>query len=242
MALFQKPKLDKKEYFANLEKEIFRVTEELEKAKTHFADAYVELDKEFSAKKALKEKELASLENTLMFLRSERAELEKPIEHKREELNQRESELKKREIEVLSESQKAYEREREAEKKLESVQELADELGETAIRHMVKEKLLNGREESIKSKEAQYLLKVEKFSHEVNESAARIQERENDLIVREANLDGKEENMVTREKELKAGYVLLNDRRTLLEKGWTELREKQHGKSDTASIATKKRP
>lgn len=227
--LFQKPKVDQKEYLANLQAEIFRITEELEKIKTRFAQAYIDLENEFSSKKAQKEKEIDELENKLSLMRSERVELEKPIEYKRKELNERESELKVREIEGLAESQKAYEREREAERKLESVQELADELGETRVRHMVKEKLLKGREDGLKDKEAQYILKVEHFNQNKREATSKLEEKEKEILFKELNVQGKEENLERREKELLEGYVLLNDRRTLLEKGFKELKEKQHG-------------
>lgn len=212
MVLFQKPKLENKEYLANLQVEIFDVTRRLEGIKAQFEQKYVDFELDFDRRKAEKEKELHDINEKVAFLRSERVELEKPIDYKRKELNERDIKLAEREMLLVEERQNAFEREREAERKLESVKELADDLGEVSTRNKIKERLLKGREESIQQKEQDYMVKIEKLSHEVNEAAARIQERENAVIIKEENVRGKEENLVKREKRLAEQNIALNDK------------------------------
>jgi len=233
--LFQKPVQESKEQLAKLQSDIFEAMRRVEGIDAEFAEKYRALDIEFLGKKSEKQKELDALENILGILRAERVELEKPIEHKRKELAEREVKIVEKEKSLTDQMQKAFEREREADTKLEDVQSLSDELGETRVRQMTKEKLLKGREDALKDRESAHLVKIERFSHEVNEAAARIQERENALFIKESTVQGKEENLVKRKKELLDGYILLNDRRGALERAWRELELKQHGKSQRTS-------
>lgn len=227
-----KAKVKPEEYLKALYDKIFATEKELEKWQADFKTAQISLEGDFEKDKARKEQALGSLENTLEIKRAEYAELSKPFMDRSQELNEREQKLLMRERQASEESQKAFETQKEAENKLADVQSLSDQLGETRVRQLVKEESLKNLEKTLKHSETQHLLKLERFSHEVNESAALIQERENAVMLKELNVQSKEENLVKREKELLDGHIWLNDQRGVLARAWAELsRRKENGKS-----------
>ena len=213
----------------SLSGEIYRNPADLEALKMKVREEYFA---DFERERLDKRRTIDALDNVIALKQSKRNEAEVPLTEKWKAIGEREKDLQDRE-KILSEGlQKVFERESDAEKKLESVQCLADQLGETRVRQMVKEKTLQSLEKALKENETQYLSKVERFSHEVNEAAARIQEKENAVNLKELNVQSQEENLVKREKELLDGHIWLNDQRNVLARAWSELKEKQqHGNS-----------
>lgn len=222
-----KNRVKPEEYLKTLYDKISSVEKLVEEFEARYADTKLDLERTLGRRKLELEREISTLENVLIFKREEHAELVKPITLLSKALQEKESELLVREQLADEATQRAFEREREAEKKLESVQELADELGESRVRLTIKERTLQGREDLLKDKETQYLVRIERFSREVNESSARIQERVNEVTLKELNLQGKEENLVKREKELLDGHIWLNDQRGVLDRAWKELKKKK---------------
>ena len=227
--IFRKPKLESKEYLASLNAMIFEAEKKLLGLEDASVIAQTHIREEFEFIRKEKQAEIDALSSVLAIMQSERIELEKPITHKRLELDEREKKIEERAQKVRDDEQKALEREREAEAKLESVQQLADELGETRVRQVVKEKLLKGREDGLRDSENRHLLKIDQFNLSVRGVEEGLEERERVVKLRELNVNGKEENLEKREKELLNGHILLNDQRGTLARAWKELKQKQHG-------------
>ncbi len=192
-------------------------------------------EQSLAADKLKRENEINTLEAVLVEKRAERANLEKPLTERIAALDNRENVLNDLEKTLKDNEQSVFEREKACDVQLDGIKDMADELGETRLRLSVKEKQLKGREDRIKEGETAHMLKVDKFSQEVNKAAAIVQERENAVLLKEQQVDAKEENLVKREKELLNGHILLNDRRGVLARAWKELGEKQHGKSNRPS-------
>lgn len=233
-----KAKVKPEEYLKALYDKIFFAEKGLEKRESDFKATKIAFEEDFEKDKARKEQEIVSLENTLGIKRAEYAQLSKPFIDRSSELDWREVKLIEREKSSSDEMQKAFHMEHEATNKLADVQSLSDQLGETQVRQLVKEESLKNLEKTLKHNENQYLLKVERFSHEVNESAALIQERENAILLKELNVQGKEENLIKREKELSDGRTWLTDQREVLRRAWAELNRKQNDKSTTTHITS----
>lgn len=229
--LFKKPKETSKQNPVGESLKELKAEEELDEFKSRVTQEKEILIESFEREKAEREALIKVLDNTIELKRQKREEAEVPLLERVRLIDERERVLAEKETQVSQDRQRAFETQREAERKLEDVQELTDQVGETRVRQMVKEKTLIERENVLKGRENEYLIKIEKFSHEINESAARIQERENAVYLKELNLQSKEENLAKREKELLNGHILLNDQRGTLERAWNELKEKQHGSS-----------
>lgn len=224
-----KGKVKPEEYLKALYDKIAEVEQDLSKWQQDFESIKSTFESEFKHNKLEKERLLVVLENTLATKRQQRDAAEVPIFEKLKVLDEREKLLIEKEKETFSEKQLALQREREASVKLEDVQILADQLGETRVRQMVKEKSLKELEKALHHNENEYLLKIERLSHEVNESAARIQERENALLLKELNIQSKEENLVKREEALLSERLLIQSQRQAL------MAAKQHGSSHRRS-------
>lgn len=238
-----KAKVKPEEYLKTLYEKITSIEEEIGKTEKEVSNAQFKLREDFEREKMQKEQIIAVLDNTIALKRSKREEAERPFIEIQKELDVRAEKLLAREKASVDEMQKAFHMEQEAQNKLTDVQALSDQLGETRVRQLVKEESLKNLEKALKHNENQYLLKIDRFSHEMNESTALLQERENAMMLRELNLQGKEDNLVKREKELLDGHIWLNDQRGVLERAWVELRKKENGKSTTTPIVTfKKRP
>lgn len=230
--LFQRPKLEPKEYLAQLHKEITVITTELESLKESYVAKSIELNNDFEAERDKKQRELGELENTLVFKRMEQAELAKPFNTRTQELNERESALKDKESQFLSHEQQVFEREREAEKKLESVQDLADQIGEARVRQLVKDKLLIVKENTLKQRENAHLLRSEELAQKANDMHAEFLEREEKVSLRELNVESRSENLLERESTLAKANIMLRDREQMLKRGFDELRLKQNGSTE----------
>lgn len=240
MRIFQKPKLSEKmplnesiyknpkelallkgkvspeEYLSSLYEKIATVEKDLVIWESDLKRRKADSETEFIQKKTEKERLFKVLENTLETLRQQRDAAEIPVFEKLKVLDEREIILNEREKQVFAEKQEALRREEEASVKLEDVQILADQLGETRVRQMIKEKSLKELEKALQHNENLYLLKVERFSHEVNESAALIQERENTILLKEQNIESKEENLAKREEALINERLLIQSQRQAL--------------------------
>lgn len=233
-SIFKKPDLHKKEreaYLKELDEKIIARERELEDIRLTSEETKRKLDESLAQSSLAIKKQIEEIDSILKIKQMERIELEKPIDEKRKVLDERELKLNERSKSIEDISQAMFERDRALDIKLEGLQDLADSLGETRVRLGVKEKLLDGREQSLKEKEANYLVRTSILEDRTNKIAADFQSREYSLGLKLLNVQGLEENLQRREKELFDGYVLLNDRRTLLEKGFKELKEKQYGRN-----------
>lgn len=228
--LFKKPTIEPKKYLAELEAKILIKTKALEGLDGEYEGKKYALEEEFSKKKAFAERELFDITNALEIKRTDYAQKLIPITERSQGLDEREKTLLEKEGKVLEREQGVFEREHEVESKLSGVQDLADELGETRIRLKVKEKTLDGREKLLKDNEDTLLLRIERFSHEVNESSALLQERVNEIELRELNIKSNQENLAQREVALSNGKIRLADREATLARAWKELKTK-YGRS-----------
>ncbi len=169
------------------------------------------------------------MERELVVKREERARLEAPLIEREQKMEnafkRKESEFLQRVQLVNEQEQHIFERERECEMKLESVRDLADDLGETRVRLSLKEKTIEGRERLVNERENQYLLRVKSLEESANKIAATIQERENAITLKELNAQGKEENLAKREEQLIQDKLKVNSQRQAL------MAAQQHGNS-----------
>lgn len=216
------------EYLKALYEKIASTEHELIETEKEVKHSEEFLESEFEHQKMQKEAIIKVLDNTIALKRSKREEAERPFIEIQKELDVRAAVLLEKEKASADEMQRAFYMEREAENKLADVQSLSDQLSETRVRQLVKEESLKNLEKALKHNENQYLLKVDKFSQEVNMATALIQERENAILLKELNVQSKEENLVKREKELLDGHIWLNDQRGVLKRAWAEVKRKQN--------------
>lgn len=215
--LFQKPILKKESIFTDsIKNSTLEMEQKLEIAEKVFAEKCERLEEDFERRKSEKERAIALLDSTLELKRSRRAELEYPILERTKSLEDREALLVEREENVKKRENKVLEREREVDKGTEDIEILAEEVKKVEVRLESKEKLIAGRLAYLEDGERKYNLKIEAFSHEVNMAAARIQERENELSIKELNVQSKEENITKREEKMLEEKLLIESKRQAL--------------------------
>lgn len=222
-----KVKVKPEEYLKTLYDKIFSKEQELETLTADSKSKKEALERDYEENRTLKEKEIVSLENVLGIKRAEYAELSKPFIDRSKELDIREVSFAEKEVLCKENEQNVFERERNIENRLKDLQLLTDKLGAIKIEQANVQVKLVARETLLKEKEIKYLSKIDRFSTEVNEAAALIQERSNELSLRELNIQGTLENIETREKQLEKDNILLNDQRGVLKRGFEELQRKQ---------------
>ena len=213
----------------------FEAPKELVKLNPAYEQRKKELEADFQARKLSLEAQLRVIENSIEIKRSKREEAEVPITERIKVAEERERKVLLREEEVARNQQQAFEQERKAETKLEDVQILSDQLGETRVRQMVKEQTLEVREKVVRQNENRVLLGIDALNKRQIEVQAGLSLREEAVTLRELDIQSKEENLVTREKELSDGHIWLNDQRGVLARAWAELKRKQNVKSNRPS-------
>lgn len=218
MQLFKKPKLEPKDYLANLQAEILVAERRFEELDGKYAAKSVQLEHEYAAKLLLLTKDTDALENSLAIKRSEYAQLSKPFEDRSSVLNEREKQLDGREETLNSYEQTVFQREHDTENKLQSVQELCNKVGETNIKQQVKEGILKLREESLKEKETEILAGLEHLALKRNEVSAELLKREEIVTLRELNVDSERENLVNREKQIEKDLRFIQDRKGIMDR------------------------
>lgn len=221
-----KEKLKPEIYISALYSEIYEKERELEALNLSSNTLRNALNASFLEDSERIKKELEGLKSQLAIKRAERIELDKPITDRQNSLDARAISLDVRAKEIDEKEQKVFEGERENEMKLESLKDLADNLGETRTRLVIKEKLILGREGNLKNREVQYLVAVENLNERERQFVEAVKEREYALQLKELNVQSKEENLVKREKELSDGHIWLNDQREVLERAWKEIKKK----------------
>lgn len=220
-----KVKVKPEEYLKTLYDKIFSKEHELETVTIDARSKKEALERDYEEDKALKEKEIESLENVLGIKRAEYAELTKPFIDRSKELDTREAVFAEKELLCKENEQTVFERERNVENRLKDLQLLTDKLGAIKIEQAQEKAKLVGRETLLKEKEIKYLAKIDSFSTEVNEAAALIQERSNELSLRELNIQGTLENIEAREKQLEKEKKQLTDRRELFKRNMEEFKQ-----------------
>ena len=169
--------------------------------------------------------EIKILDSALALKREERAELLKPLDSKRIELTQWEDRLKSKEEVLDTETQNAMRKEKEYESKLDSVRDLADELGEQRTKLQLRERVLDGKEEKIKDSEMKHLVHIAQWNEQEANLRNQWQAREYAVALREVSIEGKEENLIKRERQLSDGLAWLQDQRGVLARAWRELKK-----------------
>jgi hypothetical protein len=220
---------EKDQYLGQINSEIYLKERQLEALRMNYDLISKSLEHSFIEDSERIRKGIEALESELVLKRAERAELDKPIVQRIQELDRREATLEERAQNLEAESQKVLQRERAAEQKLESVQDLADTLGETRVRLIVKEKQLNSRESLLKDNEMQYLVRIQRLHEEEKHISDILKTREYEISLKELDLQSREENLDKREKTLQDGNIRLMDQRSVLDRAWKELEKKQHG-------------
>ena len=215
MQLFKKPNLEPKNYLAKLQAEIFATEKRLEGLQGKYARKDGELDVEYQEKLAILKKDTDELENNLAIKRSEYTQLCKPFENKLGTLNEREKTLDERERTLAECEQSVFEREHDVENKLQGVQELCNQVGETTIKQADKERILTSREETLKQKETEILVGFEQLAEQRNRVQAELLTREEAVALRELNVESALENIANREKQIVKDLRLIQDRKAM---------------------------
>lgn len=194
------PEVDKrKEYLKTLEANIFSKSKEWEALQTKIDFDKTNLERSFERVKTERETELATLENSLVLKREERRRLEQPLEEREKILDERKQQFDQRDVILEGREQQVFEREHEAELKIESAKDMVDKLGETQVFLLRKETALNARDNALSQRETMYLVQVDQLNDEKRRLKVEMEKRETDVSFRELNLRGKETNIIQRE-------------------------------------------
>lgn len=220
-----KAKVKPEEYLKTLYDKIFSKEHELETLAIDSKSKKEALERDYEADSKGKSEAIASLESVLGIKRAEYAELTKPFIDRSKELDIREASFAEKISLFLEREQTIFERERNVENRLKDLQMLTDKLGDIKIQQAKEKTVLGTRETLLKEKEIQYLAKIDRFSTEVNEAAALIQERNNELMLRELNIQGTLENIEAREQQLDKEKKQLADRRELFKRNMEEFKQ-----------------
>lgn len=204
-------------YKDRLEKQIFELAREVESEATLSQEKIQGFKKQTLDAENAHNERVAQLRNDLNVIvleievkTLEHKEFDKPYFERERKLNEREAYLNDRDLTLNEKDQAFFERDRAFEVKLEGVQELADELGETRVRQASKERFLQKKEESLNERETKYMVDSEKFTSKVRSKESELTEREGAVALREIEQDAKEQNLSQREDALGAP---LNKRR-----------------------------
>lgn len=228
--LFERPELGKKEkesYLKTLEMKILQKEQEWEATQERMAENQKAIDKTFQNRAASLTKELNDIENALVFKREERAELEKPLIERMRAIDARESKVIQGELDIKTQQQAIFEKERATEAKLDGIKDLSDELAEIRVRLNIKEKQHDTKAQSLANKEMEYLIAYQNFREEAAKIRDTFKEREYAISLRELNVQSEKENLLKREQLLENGHIWLNDQREVLGRAWAELRSKK---------------
>lgn len=166
--------------------------------------------------KESKQKEVRELEEVLILKREEYTELNKPIAGREARAREREKHLDERAEKLDAEAQRIFERDHECDLKLESVKDLADQVGEVRLRMSVKEKQLESRESQLSEREAKYLVRISDWNEHEAQGRNKLQELRTDIELREFNIQSKEENITKREEALLEEKLLVQSQRQAL--------------------------
>jgi uncharacterized protein (DUF3084 family) len=114
--IFKRPVIDRKELDKELEKAIYEKTTDLERLENVFKDRMAQLESDYSASKEQKSKDIADLENILVFKRQERTHLESPLLQRENLVQEREQIISQREKDVSVREQSTFERDLKADR------------------------------------------------------------------------------------------------------------------------------
>lgn len=203
-------------YLAAVYAKIGEVETALLESKAQSDKNNAELMEQFLKDKSQKLKDIDVLENVLLAKRQEREYLEKPLIEKERILNERSAALDIKDRDIESKEQHVFEREVACERKLESIQDLADMLSEEKGKVMIREQKVGKREEVLKEREDMHLIKSEALNESSQAAHAILAVREDRVLLRELNISSKDENLTNREKELERERELIQSKRRAL--------------------------
>jgi hypothetical protein len=232
--IFQDPKklkeikehLKPEVYLKSLYEKIGSKEKEWETRQIQINENWIAMDKTFQGHVASLTKELKDIENALVFKREESAELEKPLTERIKAIDAREQKVIQSELDIKTQEQAVFEKERATEAKLDSIKDLSDELAEMRVRLNIREKQHASKEASLKTKEMEYLVAVQNLKENEKNISAALQNREYAVSLKELGVQSREENLIQREQKLSEGHIWLNDQRGVLERAWAELKRK----------------
>ncbi len=219
MRIFKKPELGAKEreiYLGSLEDKISDKEREWSRISQTLEINSTILDENFKKQSKLLTKQLEDIESELAIKRSERAELEIPLDARKNSLAEREQVILKKEESLESEKQTLLQRERECEIKLESIKNLSDELGEMRVKLLIREKKQESKDRLLADREMQHLILIQNWKEFETKSRNDLQSREYAVAIHEMNLQSE-----------KDGHIWLNDQRGILSRAWKELTNKK---------------
>ena len=220
MRLFPKPDLTPEKRKENLEGDINRLQIKFERLTGDYSDKIGVLEAEYQKKEKQIREESWILDNILESKRNERKELTKPLKKREEDILTKEFELTERESSLKTKEeakeQEFLKREMTIRSKEDMLEDMADDLGEARL---VVSKSINeskAKEDALKEKEMQYLLKVDLFNEEQKKQNDLLDARRQDLHEVLLSLQAKEENLIAREGELAEEKLKVNSQRQAL--------------------------
>jgi ribonuclease Y len=216
MKLFNKPKFEPKEELVKLKQAIFEKSKQLEELQGEYDKRSNALQESFDKKREALKAELAELENIVSLKRKERAELERPLDEKRKSLDDRDKALEKAELALTAKIAKEEERERKNAKDENDNISLLDEIGEKKMELNRREKSVKDKEEILKSRENDYLLKVSSNNEYINNRFAELEKEKEKISFSFTELKSKEKDLQEREKKILEDLELIKSKREAL--------------------------
>ena len=184
MKLFNKPKFEPKEELAQLKQAIFEKSKQLEGLQGEYEDKSSALQASFEEKRAELKKEYSELENLVNLKRQERAFLELPLDQKRKSLEDKEKSLETAELALTDRITREEERERKNERDENENISLLDEIGDKKTQLDRREKSVKDKEQILKGRESDYLLRVQANNDYINKRFEELEaEKRKDIVL-----------------------------------------------------------
>lgn len=190
------------EYEVRLDKSIFQKESDLARLEREYLFKQEKQEHEFSLKESELNGKIGVLENVLVSKRQEHAYLLKPLTEKEKQIDDRKIQQGEREKVLEMREQQVFEREYEADKKMESLTDMLDEMANSRRAILHRERVLDSKEQALADSESRHLLTVSSFNDLKNRHTIDMERRETDVSFRELNVRGKETNLSQREDAL----------------------------------------
>lgn len=192
------------------EKELVLLSRDFEAKRSATEESYI-------TDKNKLERDINALEDVLIGKREERTYLEKPLIEKEFALRERSKVLDEQAEAIKDKEQSVLDKERQCDQRMESLQDLASELGEKSLLLHKRENKLTQLESVLKEREKEHLIKAELLNQKMRSDSEQLSKREYAANLKEINIEGARENIQIREQKLaKEGLLVKSQRQALL--------------------------
>lgn len=216
LRLFKKPDLEPKYEKENLEKEIQDLQIRYEKLYAELEQKRAEMQVSFKDEVILNTREIEALERTLATKRQERKLLEAPLDDRKAELEKRGVELDFKAKEIIEKEQNILAEQLSLKRQKESIEDMADEMGEKRMLLDKREFQIIPKEIILKQKEDDYISMVKTRNGLLEKRESEIREKAEKLKTVVVTLQAKEENLEQREEKIKEDLKLIESKRQAL--------------------------